>query len=213
MNNKDVVKKAIEAAAAKAGISDVKDFLKKKGADIPESEPKREKYCNGDCQKGSVVTKEAVAPEPEKKRTTPIWPLPDDETPEQFYARLALERKEADKKREEFLKSLDTPEHLAAVRASAVAAVALLPTRHISTSVADKKREDKEEKRVAKAKVKEEKKEGRQTRLGQTKLIDTLLKAGKTEKEIFDTVREKIPSYPADKLPKLIKLRQYHVKK
>jgi hypothetical protein len=74
-----------------------------------------------------------------------------------------------------------------------------------------RKRKEEEPAHERKTKVKSE--STRQTRLGQTKLIDSLLKEGKNDKQIFDAVREKIPTYPADKLPKLIKLRQYHMKK
>lgn len=235
MENDNVVKKALAVALAKSGHSDMDSFLKAKGlpTNVPLSSKEEEMldeskkdikkgrtspvesktYCDRTCQ-GALQSSVVPAPEKEeKKRLTPIWPI-DPETTEEFYARLTLERKALAAKREAFLKTIDTPEHLAAIRASAIEAVSKMPTRYIPSSVATKKQEDKVEKREAKAKAKTEKKEsGRQTRLGQTKLIDTLLKAGKTEKEIFNTVREKIPTYPADKLPKLIKLRQYHVKK
>ena len=219
MDNNDVVKKALAVAAAKAGHKDVKDFLKTKGVEVstpPEKvekvEPKREKYCDRSCQ-GTLYQVPAPAPEKEEvQRATPIWPLPEGETLEQFKARREAEKAADAKKREDFLKSLDTPEHLAAIRASAIEAASKLPSRHIP--IPTSKQEVKAEKREAKAKAKAEKKDsGRQNRLGQTKLIDDLIKVGKTEKEIFDAVREKIPAYPADKLPKLIKLRQYHVKK
>jgi hypothetical protein len=99
-----------------------------------------------------------------------------------------------------------TPERKAEIHAmaaaSAAAAFERLPRRKSS-------KEDEPKER--KTKVKSD--SHRQTRLGQTKLIDELLKAGKSDKEVFDTVRVKIPTYPADKLPKLIKLRQYHLKK
>ncbi len=219
MNNNDVVKNALAVAAAKAGHKDVKDFLKTKGVEVTTpsekvSESKKDKYCDRTCQ-GVVQGAATPAPEKEeKKRLTPIWPLPDDQTIEQYRAQLDAERAATAKKREAFLKEIDSPENLARVRAAAIEAASKLPSKHIPSDVASKKKEDKEEKREAKAKAKTEKKEkGRQNRLGQTKLIDDLIKVGKTEKEIFDAVREKIPAYPADKLPKLIKLRQYHVKK
>ncbi len=222
MENNNVVKKALAEALAKAGHKDVKDFLKTKGVETPSektekvekpSARKEENYCNGDCQKGIVSNKPAPVPEAEVLRSTPIWPLPEGQTIEQFRAELAAERARMAKEREAFLKQIDSPENLAKVAEAGRQAAARLPSRHISEPT--RKQEEKTEKAAAKkAKAAEPKKEsGRQNRLGQTKLIDELIKSGKTEKEIFDTVRTKIPTYPADKLPKLIKLRQYHVKK
>jgi len=52
----------------------------------------------------------------------------------------------------------------------------------------------------------------RQQRMGQTKMIDDLIKEGKSDDEIEKIIREKIPAYPAERLPKLIKLRHYHLK-
>ncbi len=52
----------------------------------------------------------------------------------------------------------------------------------------------------------------RQHRLGQTKLIDSYIKEGKSDSEIIASVKEKIPAYPSEKLPKLVKLRRYHTK-
>lgn len=71
--------------------------------------------------------------------------------------------------------------------------------------------EKKEEETVAKTKAPKE--GGRQKRLGQTKLIDDLLRAGKSEAEITEAIKTQIPSYPVERIPKMIKLRQYHVKK
>jgi len=132
---------------------------------------------------------------------TPIWPV----EPEQMEL-WKQERNLHEKRVEAFMKEIESPEHIALVRASgrasALQKMAMAPRPKVS-----------DEPREVVVKQPKAKKESRQTRLGQTKMIDDLLKAGKTEKEIFDTVREKIPAYPADKLPKLIKLRQYHVKK
>jgi len=52
----------------------------------------------------------------------------------------------------------------------------------------------------------------RQNRLGQTHEIDILVKEGKNDQEIEKILRQKIPAYPAEKWPKLIKLRRYHLK-
>jgi hypothetical protein len=136
-----------------------------------------------------------------KVPTTPLWPV----EPEQIEIWKA-ERAVIDSKIVAHLKEIESPSHIelviAAAREAAQKKMAMAPRAKVY-----------DEPKEVTAKTPKVKKESRQTRLGQTKLIDDLLKAGKTEKEVFDTVREKIPAYPADKLPKLIKLRQYHVKK
>jgi hypothetical protein len=211
-NNDDVVKKALAVALAKAGHKDVDSFLKAKGVEMDKPELKVEKdkvekkYCDRSCQ-GVIQLPSTPVPEKEEKRLTPIWPI-EPETIIEWKGEVELR----EKAKVAFLKGIDTLEHLSAVRASAVEAVSKIPARYVPSI--SKKQEDKEERREAKAKAKTEKKVStRQKRLGQTKLIDELLKAGKNEKEVFDAVREKIPTYPADRLPKLIKLRQYVVKK
>ena len=210
MENNEVIKKALEAASAKTGKS-VETFLKEKGYDSPELTEAEMSRARKVTPKETETFRQAIEEKTgvERKRTGPIWPI----EPEQIAEWAATDARLA-KEREAFLKSIDSPEHLAKVRASAAEAASKIVTRHVSYSV--KKKEDAREEKAEAKKVKaaEPKKEStRQTRLGQTKLIDELLKAGKNEKEVFDTVREKIPSYPADKLPKLIKLRQYHIKK
>jgi hypothetical protein len=50
-------------------------------------------------------------------------------------------------------------------------------------------------------------------RLGQTKLIDKLLKDGKTDEQVLEEVKTQIPQYPAEKIPQLIKIRKAHLKK
>jgi hypothetical protein len=142
-----------------------------------------------------------VVEEVVKVPKTPIWPV----EPEQLLL-WKEERALHEKKIETFMKEIESPAHLEAVRASAREAA----QRKMAMAPRAKITDEPKESVVKQPKAK---KESRQTRLGQTKMIDDLLKAGKTEKEIFDTVREKIPAYPSDKLPKLIKLRQYHVKK
>ena len=130
----------------------------------------------------------------------PIWPV----EPEQLEL-WKIERNLHDEKVKAFLKEIESPVYIAEVRASARASaqkqIAMAPRAKVSEAA--------KEPTVKEPKAK---KESRQTRLGQTKMIDDLLKAGKTEKEVFDMVSEKIPAYPKEKLPKLIKLRQYHVK-
>jgi hypothetical protein len=147
--------------------------------------------------------KKTPAPIPPKpKEREPLWPM-DEEQKIQWRKEMKLmEEKAKNPPPPDIL----TPERKAEIHAmaaaSAAAAFERLPRRKSS-------KED--EPRERKTKVKTE--STRQTRLGQTKLIDSLLKEGKNDKQIFDAVREKIPAYPADKLPKLIKLRQYHMKK
>jgi hypothetical protein len=160
-------------------------------------------YCNGDCQRGIAPFVERVnkIAEASLMRSERIWPVEFDQI-----RQWAAEDVVYAKKREDFQKYLDSSEYLEKVRASAKESV----KRWTESRPHDKVYEEVKEPKVKQPKVK---KASRQTRLGQTKMIDDLLKLGKTEKEIFDTVREKIPEYPADKLPKLIKLRQYHVKK
>ena len=151
--------------------------------------------------KEKVTVAAVVVEEKIKVPKEPLWPI----EPEQLEL-WKQERARHDKEVEAFMKEIESPAHLIAVQASArVAAQKIIATWPKSKVV-----EETKEPKVKEAKPK---KESRQNRLGQTKLIDDLLKSGKSEKEIFDTVREKIPAYPADKLPKLIKLRQYHVKK
>ena len=203
MDPKDVIKDAIAQAAAKTTAA---------GKALPDAirgvlSPGEEKMLvssNKDIKEGKTFPIAPAAPvEPERIRTEPIWPI-DPETVAEFKKRIASERKEADQRREAFLKECDSPENLARVRAAAVAAVAAMPTRHVRSS---------EEKPVKEKAVKEKKeKKKSQNRLGQTKLIDTLLKAGKSEAEIIAEVKEKIPLYPAEKIPQMIKLRRYHVK-
>lgn len=153
--------------------------------------------------KPAQILREAplVVEEKIKVPKTPLWPV----EPEQLEL-WKLERNLHEEKVKSFLKEIESPAHLAAVQASGREAaqkkMAMAPRAKVS-----------EEVKEPIIKTPKAKKESRQTRLGQTKMIDDLLMAGKTEKEVFDTVREKIPAYPADKLPKLIKLRQYHVKK
>jgi hypothetical protein len=143
-----------------------------------------------------VIVEEKV-----KVPKTPLWPV----EPEQLEL-WKQERALHEERVKSFLKEIESPSHIALVQASARDAaqkkMAMAPRAKVS-----------DEPKEVVVKAPKAKKESRQTRLGQTKMIDDLLKAGKTEKEVFDTVREKIPAYPADKLPKLIKLRQYHVKK
>lgn len=211
--NGDVVKKALAVALAKSGHKDVDSFLKTKGVE-PEAPGKivdkssertsERKYCDRTCQRGTILASTSLSAKEEKKRLVPIWPI-EPETIAEWKVNAGRLQKEA----EAFLKSIDAPEHLAKIRAAASNAAVRIPTRAISSTA--KKAGAKAEAREAKAA--EPKKESRQTRLGQTKLIDELLRAGKTAEEIMKEVAIKIPLYPKDKLPKLIKLRQYHVKK
>jgi hypothetical protein len=142
-----------------------------------------------------------IAEEKVKVPKTPLWPV----EPEQMEL-WKQERVAHDLKVEAFLKEIESPSHIEAVQASGRASA----QKKMEMAPRAKVHEEVKEPIIKTPKAK---KESRQTRLGQTKMIDDLLKAGKTEKEVFDTVRIKIPEYPADKLPKLIKLRQYHVKK
>lgn len=201
MENNDVVKDAIAKAAAKAAAaghalpSAVREALAAKSEVVPKVEVH---------PKLKLDSRSEVLPEPEviKERKEPIWPM-DDEQLAQWKKDMAEMKVRAKlPKKEEPL----TPERRAEIHKMATEAAHRLASSRRSVTKIKPVAEPKE--RAIK-----EKKAGRQQRLGQTKLIDDLLKAGKNEKEIFDTVREKIPSYPADKLPKLIKLRQYHVKK
>jgi len=192
----DIIKKAIEEATIKAGglPENVKEVLA----------PKPREYCDGRCGGGpTFATREISLPKSEPtegllSRKEAVWPV----EPGQM-SLWKLETEQAHRKRELFLQSLDTPEHLDSVR-EAGAASAQKKMSLKSQATPPREIVDKEPKL---------KKVPRQNRLGQTKLIDGLLRAGKNEKEIFAAVREQIPSYPADKLPKLIKLRQYHVTK
>lgn len=195
MEPKDIVKEAIAQAAAKTAAA---------GQALPDAVKEAITSKPATCMnQGPHFTSEPKAVEVEKVRSEPIWPI-EPETVIEFKKRIASERKEADAKREAFLKECDSPENLARVRAAAVAAVAALPTRHVRSS---------EEKPVKEKVVKEPKeKKKSQNRLGQTKLIDELLRAGKNEAEIIATVKEKIPLYPAEMIPQMIKLRRYHVK-
>ena len=133
-----------------------------------------------------------------------MWPM-DDEQKIQWRKELKEREEKAKLPPQEYVM---TPERKAEIHAQAVSAALEAYARM------PKKRKSEEEPTTKAAKrIKVKSENHRQTRLGQTKLIDELLKAGKSDKEVFDAVREKIPTYPADKLPKLIKLRQYHIKK
>lgn len=192
MEPKDVIKDAIAKAAAKTTAA---------GQALPDAV--KEAIKPSSCMnQGPHFPEPKKVAEVEKVRTEPIWPL--DKPLDVWKKEREAERLEADKKKADFLKWVDSPEHLAEVRASAAKAVEALPKHYIRS----------EEKPVKEKVVKEpkEKKKGSQNRLGQTKLIDELLKAGKSETEIIATVKEKIPLYPADKIPQMIKLRRYHVK-
>lgn len=142
---------------------------------------------------------EASKPEAPKKKEGPIWPI----EPEQMEAWKKL-RETAEAAAKEFLAQLESPLALDATAESGREAAK-------RSNVSRAPREAVEAPKEKPAKVKKESK-NKQKRLGQTKLIDDLLKAGKSEQEIIAEVRSKIPLYPADKIPQMIKLRRYHVK-
>lgn len=131
---------------------------------------------------------------------TPIWPV----EPEQLEL-WKVERNLHEEKVKAFLKEIESPAHIAAVQASGREAAQKKMARAPRAKILDETKEPI-------IKTPKAKKESRQIRLGQTTMIDDLLKAGKTEKEVFEEVSVRIPAYPKDKLPKLIKLRQYYVK-
>lgn len=144
---------------------------------------------------------EAVKVEtPKKKEGTP-WPC----EPEQL-VQWKVEAEVVEKERKLFISQIESPLALEATAASGVAAaqkkMILTPRK------ASEPKEAKETKAEKKARAP---KEGRQNRLGQTLLVDSLLKTKKTDLEIYEEVRRKIPLYPEEKIMKLVKLRKYHL--
>lgn len=192
----DILKKALEAAAAKSGMT-AEELLKKKGYDAETPSPAPEKGSK------TLRVERSRPPNPEPlpiRKKGPIWPMDDDQLAQWLKDMALLAETRKTKPKEAPL----TAERRAEIHKLAAEHAARFVDRF---------------KPVTKAVVKEvkqpaaEKKSTRQKRLGQTKLIDELIKQGKSEKEIFDAVREKIPEYPEIGLPKLIRLRQYHSKK
>ena len=158
---------------------------------------------------GKALPEALKVPTPKEVKEVPrkpgyLWPV----EPEQIAAWKAEDAAKAEVSKL-FIEQLESPLALEATAASGRAAaekkMALSPYRE---RVVDS------EKAAPEPKISSKKlpKEGRQNRLGQTKLIDDLLRAGKSEAEIIAEVTAKIPAYPADKIPKMIKLRQYHIK-
>lgn len=50
-------------------------------------------------------------------------------------------------------------------------------------------------------------------RMGQCKLVDGLIKEGKTDDQIAKEVKERIPEYPEEKIRPLIKIRRAHMER
>lgn len=207
MNNNEVVRKALEEASKKVqlpnAVTNSEDFkAKNKSQEQAKSLPVPTTPKVKPALSIQALPKAKEKEEPFRIRTEPVWPM-DDEQKVQWRKQVAELAARREIKNQELPLS---PERKAEIHRWAVEAA----QRTFIPGHAVTRKEIPEE---PKERVKKEKKpSGRQARLGQTKLIDELLRAGKNEKEVFEVVRTKIPEYPADKLPKLIKLRQYHVK-
>lgn len=170
------------------GILPAEDVPVKKVATVAKSAP---------ALKLAITERLAKAEEPIVERSEPIWPVELDV----WKAEVEKIKLWAKEKKEEVI----TPERKAELHGWA--------RQSVERWWASRSRTRVEKKEEPVAKVKAIKPEGRQKRLGQTKLIDDLLKAGKSEAEITEEVKKQIPSYPIERIPKMIKLRQYHVKK
>lgn len=169
----------------KKAAAEIKQVLVDKGVLPTEAAPLPVK------KKEVVEKKEDI---PVVERDEPIWPVELSEWKE------AMAKMKVPQKKEEEI----TPERKEEIRRWAKEAVERWWKSRPTTRAEKKEKED-----APAAKVKPA---GRQKRLGQTKLIDDLLRAGKTEAEITEAVKTQIPSYPVDRIPKMIKLRQYHIK-